>query len=110
MAILPQHAGAGAREFAEVLARALSQYGQAVVVDQAEAEGQAPHWFSELEGARASCCTWRTSALALARAVPAQADAIVYVAVAGNEPAVWSEACDPMRAPRRRPSHIALGT
>ena len=109
MAIMPQHPGAGARAFAEVLARALSQYGQAVVVDQAEGEGKAPHWFSELEGrarfvlyvADESLSPWRGLCLR-------QADAIVYVAVAGNEPAPWSEAIDSMRAPRCRPSHIAL--
>jgi NTE family protein len=109
MAILPQHAGAGARDFAEVLAKALSAHGEAVVVDQATGAGQGPSWFSEIESrarfvlyvADEARSPWRELCLR-------QADAVVYVVVAGNEAAPWSEAFDPMREPQTRPTHLAL--
>jgi NTE family protein len=108
LALLPLHAGAGARACAESLARGLARFGETVIIERKEGDGRGPAWFSELER-RAhfvlyvgdeAFSEWRGLCLR-------QADALVYVAAAGRQSAPALQVSDAERA-QGRPLHLAL--
>ncbi len=106
LALLPLHAGAGARGCADGLARGLAPFGDAAVIERGEGEGRGPAWFSELER-RAhfvlyvgdeTRSDWRGLCVR-------QADALVYVTADGGDTAPGLEVADPADG---RPVHLAV--
>ncbi|HET9484090.1 MAG TPA: patatin-like phospholipase family protein [Xanthomonadales bacterium] len=109
LALLPQSDSADARALAAQLARALSVYGTAVVVDSAQGLGQTSAWFNALEShhryvvyvAEPGRSPWRDLCLR-------QADALLFVADPRVQAAPWAEAVRGVNAPLPRPEHLAL--
>jgi NTE family protein len=105
LALLPLHRGASARACADSLARGLARFGDSAVIERSEGDGRGPAWFSELER-RAHfviyvgdevLSDWR-------RLCVRQADALVYVAAAGADPAPGLQ----MAEAEGRPVHLAV--
>jgi len=110
IAVLPQCDGLDVRGFAESLGKALALYGSYVVIDAATGAGRDAGWFSRLENANQFVIyvaddggesDWRRLTLR-------QADALLFVAGAGDKPAPWSEFVRGISAPLPRPEHLAV--
>jgi NTE family protein len=108
LALLPLHAGAGARACAESLARGLARFGESAIIERGEGDGRGPAWFCELER-RAHFVLY------VGDEVPSgwrglcvrQADALVYVAAAGmGSPAL--EITEAAELAQGRPIHLAV--
>jgi NTE family protein len=109
LALLAQCDGLDARGFAAHLALVLGPYGDAVVVDEALGHGRDSGFFHTLElehrfviyVAGDGLSPWRELCLR-------QADAVLYLAEAGAQPAAWSEALRGLGVTMPRPEHLAL--
>jgi NTE family protein len=109
IAVLPQTEGVDARALAGELARALGTFGTAAVVDAAQGSGRDTGWFNALEAGNRYVIyaagsfddDWRHLCLR-------QADALIFVAVAAQNAAPWSELVRGVSAPLPRPEHLVL--
>lgn len=110
IAVLPQNEGLDVRGFAETVGKALALYGSYTVIDAATGVNHDAAWFSRVEGANqyvlyvaddGGDTAWR-------RLVLRQADALLFVAGAGAQPAPWSEFVRGIAAPLPRPEHLAV--
>ena len=108
-ALLPQHEGLDAHGFARKLDAALTPYGSCVVIGAENGEDHDAAWYSELESqhryvvyvADAAQSEWRALCLR-------QADALVFLADAGDQPEPWAEATRGVEAPLPRPEHMVM--
>ena len=109
LALLPQHAGAPARDAAAALAKALEPHGSVAVVDAETGRDKSIAWCNALEAnaqfvlyvGDEGATPWRERCLR-------QADALVFVVDAKAEPAAWSESLCGVSEPLPRPAHIAV--
>ena len=109
LALLPQTDGVDTSGFARSLAQALTRFGSVTTVGAGDGQGHDPGWFAALEAqhryviyvANAADDAWRQLALR-------QADALVFLAEPGAQPAPWAECARGVVAPLPRPEHLAL--
>jgi NTE family protein len=109
LALLPQTEGLDAMPAARALAAALERHGRTAIVHPDAGISHDPASLNQLEADHrtviyvAGCAdvAWRGLCLR-------QADALVFVAAAGGEPAPWSELVTGTGAPLPRPEHLVL--